>query len=73
MNKLDENTFVLISFKLLYSEGDWLTLGPIQRINKNDFNKLLDIFSEFLDHKEEKYKNREIQKRRWSCSTMSGT
>jgi hypothetical protein len=60
MNNLQDDQFVLISFRILYSTGKWATLGPLQKVNKKDQNVLCEILCSFLDVKAEEYRNTPI-------------
>jgi hypothetical protein len=78
MNELNEDQYVLLFFKVLYSDQsnnqkilqedhnkepvDWATLGPLQKINSKDKNKLFKILCHSFDLKNEDYKNSTIIK-----------
>jgi hypothetical protein len=57
MSKLNEDHYVLVNLKVFFSDKKWSSIGPLQKVNKNDKSKLCDLLCSFLDLKKENYKN----------------
>ena len=44
MNKLDDDQFVLILFRIIYKKpGFIITLGEAQKVNKNYLDKIVEL------------------------------
>ena len=57
MNKLDDNQFVLILFRIIYVKKGWvITLGEAQKVNKNDKDKIFELYKELFELKDDEYK-----------------
>lgn len=62
MNILDNNQFILLILKIKYINGKHVSLSYVQKVNKSDFNKVLENFQDSLDIKSEEYSNSEMEK-----------
>lgn len=60
MIPLNTNQYVLINLIIKYFDKNYVTLGHMQKFNKNDFEILLDVLYNILDHKAEDYKTEAI-------------
>lgn len=60
MLNLDENQYVLIQFKVVNVNKEVKSISYIQRVNKNEFLTLYNIFIEFWDIKSEYYHLMEV-------------
>jgi hypothetical protein len=47
ITKLDDDNFFLIMFKIKISGGIYKNISTIQKLNKNEFFKLIEIFTEY--------------------------
>jgi hypothetical protein len=56
MNKLDNNQFVLILFRIKYLDYNVATLGETNKVNKDDFDKLLELYKNIFELLDERYK-----------------
>lgn len=62
MNILDNNQFILLILKIKYINGKHVSLSYVQKVNKSDFDKVLENFKDSLDIKSEEYSNSEMEK-----------
>jgi len=60
LDKLDHNEFILLFLKFKFSAGSYKTLGPLQKINKGDFDDLLTLYKTILENKSAEYHNTPI-------------
>lgn len=63
MNKLDNDQFVLVLFRVIYEDKrNWnkrvATLGQAQKINNKDFHKLLQLYLALWELKDTEYKSK---------------
>jgi len=57
MNKLNDDQFVLILFRVIYDKKDFImTLGEMQKINKNDLDKIAELYKKLFEVKDDYYK-----------------
>ena len=57
MSKLSDDTYLLILFRMEYANDLIFTLGPQSKINKHNFNELLNSYKNLLQIKDDRYKN----------------
>lgn len=57
MSKLSDDTYLLILFRMEYANDLIFTLGPQSKINKHNFNELLNSYKNLLEIKDDRYKN----------------
>ena len=55
LNKLEEGDYILIIFKVKISNGPFRSISTLQKVNKLEFNKLIDIFIEYWNIKSSEY------------------
>jgi hypothetical protein len=55
--KKNDDQYVMFLFRMEYENDLILTLGPQQKINKHDFDQLLNSYIILLQIKDERYKN----------------
>jgi len=55
LNNLNDNDFFLLFLKIKFHEGGFKTLGPLQKINKSDFDDILTLYKTILESKDEYY------------------
>jgi hypothetical protein len=56
MNKLDNNQYVLVLFRIKYLDYNVATLGETNKVNKDDFDKLLELYKNIFELLDERYK-----------------
>jgi len=56
MNQLDSNQYVLVLFRIKYLDYNVATLGETQKVNKNDFDELLELYLHIFELLDEHYK-----------------
>jgi hypothetical protein len=62
MSKLDDNQFVLILFRIIYRKpGFIITLGETQKVNKNDKDKIFELYKQLFELKDDEYKNSKVK------------
>ena len=57
MSKLSDKTYILILFRMEYDNDLIFTLGPQSKINKHNFEELLNSYKNLLGIKDDRYKN----------------
>nr|YP_009522488.1 RNA polymerase [Hygrophorus russula]AXQ02211.1 RNA polymerase [Hygrophorus russula] len=62
MNKLNKDQFIIILFRIKFTNGNYATLTNLQKINNSQecFNDLLKLYQNTLDIKSEEYNSNEI-------------
>lgn len=61
MNKLDDDQFVLILFRIIYDKKDFITtLGEAQKVNKNDQEKITELYKHLFEVKDDVYKTTRV-------------
>lgn len=61
MSKYTDNRYLMLLFRIHYVDGMFATLGPQQKINKNDFEKLLQSYIALLQIKDARYRTTGIK------------
>jgi hypothetical protein len=61
MNKLDDDQFVLILFRIIYVKKGWIiTLGEAQKVNKKDQEKITELYKHLFEVKDDVYKTTRV-------------
>jgi hypothetical protein len=62
MNKLEDDQFVLILFRIIYVKpGFIITLGEAQKVNKKDLADIVELYRKLFEIKDDVYKNTEVK------------
>jgi hypothetical protein len=62
LDNLNDNDFILLFFKIRFIDGAYKTLGPLQKIQKSDFDDLLLTYKTILESKDKHYHTTPIDK-----------
>jgi len=62
MEKLPEGKFIYFLLRIKYEDNDYKTLSIIQKVNKNDFDKIFRIYTKDLNYKSEDYQTDPLEK-----------
>jgi DNA polymerase type B, organellar and viral len=60
MNNLEDDQFVLVLFRVIYDDFI-MTLGEMQKVNKNDLYKIAELYKKLFELKDEHYKTSEVK------------
>ena len=60
MNNLEDDQFVLVLFRVIYNDFI-MTLGEMQKVNKNDLYKITELYKKLFELKDEHYKTSEVK------------
>jgi hypothetical protein len=57
-NKLNENQHIWLLFRLEWSNGQFVTIGKLQKLNKEDKDYLFEYIMKNMEDKSDYYKNK---------------